>query len=245
MKIFIFEDEFPIANSLQQHLYDLGYQQVTIASNLQQAHQVLSSNFPDIAVLDIRIPNDDEAGIKIAKYINSIETIPIIFMTANEDDTIIEKALGTKPDAYLSKIFSASVLLYTLEQAILKASQRRSANESQEVFFFAEYLLLRRNNSFDKVKKTDIQYAFSEGGVLRIVTVDKTYIYSSALTVFLNEVDDNQFIRVGRNYAINVLHLSAFLPENCIQVGQEKIQLRLTEYRKLFHSFKTFRSKGS
>ncbi len=250
MKIFIFEDEYLIATSLMQHLKGMGYQDVSTANNLEKAYRIIDENFPDIAILDIRIPEDNEAGIKVAKRLNNKGLLPIIFMTSNDDDEIIEKALGTKPNAYLSKSFNQKIILRTIEVAIQSLASQKMAGiektESESSFFFntEDYILLRKKKDiFHKVKLEDILYIFSESGVIKIITSKSAFSFSSTLAAFMRQVDDNRFIKVSRNYVVNMHHFETFLGGNYIQVADKKIQLSQSEYKKLFGLFKVLKSK--
>jgi DNA-binding LytR/AlgR family response regulator len=250
MNIFIFEDEFAIATSLEYHLKSLGYPHVRIANNLEKAYSLIQEQVPDIAILDIRTPHDPEAGIKVAKYLNARSSIPLIFMTANDDELLLEKALGAKPDGYLSKTFNERVVLYSIERAIENLARRKEAavqtGETGIAYVFNtdDYLLLQpRRGIYDKVYIPDILYVHAEGGVIRIVTEKAHYNYASTLTVFLAQVDRSAFIKVGRNFIVNVFHFEAFLEENYIQVKDKKIQLSQSEYKTLFNLFEVFRTK--
>ena len=250
MKIFIFEDEYPIAASLEQHLKSLGYENILTASNLKKAYQIIDQFSPDIAILDIRIPNDNEAGIKVARYLNNKIAIPLIFMTANDDELIIEKALGTKPDGYLSKAFNDRIILYSIERAIENLANRMNAEVekndmgSSYIFNTDDYILLRKKRDiFHKVEIQNILYVYSEGGAIKIFTTNGEYSFASTLPVFLSQIEDNSFVKVGRNYIINIRHFDAFLEGNYIQIKDEKLQLSTSEYKRLFNLFEVFRTK--
>ncbi len=251
MKILIFEDEYPIAISLQNDLNSLGYKNIHIAHDLEKAYQIIDEGIPDIAILDINIPTDKEGGIKVGKYLNrSNDSTIIIFMTINSDELIIEKALGTKPHNYLSKAFNKRIILYSIEKAIENFADKKQAESNKTTLgsshMFKQYIMFKKNNGiFYKVEKKDILYVHSESGVITINTELRQYYYSSTLSVFLSQINESNFIKVGRNYIINILHFDAFLGSNYIQVKNRKLQLSSSEYKNLFNLFEIFRTKKS
>ncbi len=246
MKIFIFEDEYAIATALKQHLLLLGYKDIFLSHHLQHALRTIDEADPDFAILDIMTPADREAGIKVARYLNNKRQIPIIFMTASDDELIIERALGTRPHGYLSKTFNERILLYSIETAIANLVERSGTvpggfphrSAAQE-----GYILLKKKNVFHRVSILDILYVHSVGGAIRIFTEDAEYSFASTLTVFQQQVDADDFVKVGRNHIVNLRHFSAFLEGNYILVRDRKIQLSAAEYKKLFNIFEVFRTK--
>jgi AmiR/NasT family two-component response regulator len=65
-KVLVFEDEVYTAEEIAIRLKNAGYTDVDIAVTKNQAFKAIEKSYPDIAILDIREPNDKEAGIKIA-----------------------------------------------------------------------------------------------------------------------------------------------------------------------------------
>jgi DNA-binding LytR/AlgR family response regulator len=248
MNIFIFEDEYAIATALKQHLLTLGYQNISMAYNLDNALRAIAETDPDIAILDIMTPTDKEAGIKVARYLNARRRhIPIIFMTASDDELIIERALGTRPHGYLSKTFNERIILYSIEKAIENLVERTGVGQyaagQTGSYGKDSFILLKKKNVFHKVCIMDILYVHAVGGAIRIFTEDAEYSFASTLTVFQQQVDADDFVKVGRNYIVNLRHFSAFLQGNHIQVHDRKILLSASEYKKLFNTFEVFRTK--
>ncbi|MFT5396126.1 MAG: two-component system OmpR family response regulator [Gammaproteobacteria bacterium] len=102
-QIILVEDE-PIlcenyAIAIRQH----GYEVVT-CNNKQEAIERINKQLPDLAILDIGLGDDVEAGFDLCREIRSLSnTIPIIFLTARDTDLDTISGLRLGADDYLSK----------------------------------------------------------------------------------------------------------------------------------------------
>jgi len=75
IKIFIVEDEFAIAMDMELRLSKMGYEVLGNADNYNDVLSFLSSNVPDVLLMDIHIKGD-KSGIDIAKELHSKYNIP-------------------------------------------------------------------------------------------------------------------------------------------------------------------------
>ena len=90
-KILVVEDEPIIAEDLSLMLKKEGYQIIGIANDGSSALDLLHSQNPDIALLDISL-DSSLSGFDIAKVINEKYKIPFIFITSFSDKYTLEKA---------------------------------------------------------------------------------------------------------------------------------------------------------
>lgn len=122
--IAVVDDEPDILNLVTLHLKKAGYE-VAGFLNGNQFYTFLENKIPDLLILDLMLPDID--GFEICKYLkknNEWEDIPIIMLTAKEDET--DKVLGLElgADDYVTKPFSPRELV-----ARVKAVLRRKATE--------------------------------------------------------------------------------------------------------------------
>ena len=109
--IMIVEDEEDISRLLAINLELEGFTPVCIKSG-DQAYSRLKEVKPLLILLDLMIPGID--GITLCKKIRGnkdIEQVPIIMLTAKSDEADIVKGLVTGADDYMTKPFSAAVLI--------------------------------------------------------------------------------------------------------------------------------------
>jgi len=103
MNILIVEDEQDIRELLEIHLSKEGYKIFT-AEDGEQALDLFQNKDIDIALLDVMIPKID--GFKVLKKIRETSEIPVIFITAREEESDKILGLGLGADDYVIKPFS-------------------------------------------------------------------------------------------------------------------------------------------
>ena len=103
MNILIVEDEQDIRELLEIHLSKGGYN-IFMAEDGLEALNIFENKEIDIALLDVMIPKLD--GFSVLKKIRETSEIPVIFITAKEEEADKIKGLGLGADDYVIKPFS-------------------------------------------------------------------------------------------------------------------------------------------
>lgn len=125
--ILIVEDDVPVSNLITTTLKAHEYKFLT-AKNGESAIMQASTHNPDIALVDLGLPDMD--GIEVIEKIRSWSNMPIIVISARSEDRDKIEALDAGADDYLTKPFSVEELL-----ARLRATQRRlSAMQNQMTY---------------------------------------------------------------------------------------------------------------
>ena len=114
MRILIAEDETIIRLDLRGALEAAGYE-VRDARDGEEAVAVAREWRPDLAMLDVKMPNLD--GIEAARRIIAAAPIPIVLVTAYADRGLVERAVGAGVFAYLVKPFRESEIVPAVETA--------------------------------------------------------------------------------------------------------------------------------
>jgi two-component system alkaline phosphatase synthesis response regulator PhoP len=117
-KILLVDDEAAIVQSLRYNLERSGYS-VTAAGDGRTAVALAASEAPDLVILDIMLPLLD--GIEACKEIRKISSVPIIMLTAKDQEFDKVLALELGADDYVTKPFSLGEII-----ARVKARLRRS-----------------------------------------------------------------------------------------------------------------------
>ena len=110
-RILIVDDEPNIVMSLEYAFKKKGFE-VFIARDGSEALTILKDNIPDIVLLDIMMPNVD--GYQTLKHIKntaSLETTKVVFLTAKNKASDVEKGLKLGADKYLIKPFSVKKIV--------------------------------------------------------------------------------------------------------------------------------------
>ena len=124
LKILIIEDEPDIRKNLEYNLSREGYSVLTAAS-IAEAEQLIYSNNLSLILLDLMLP--DGSGLELCKKMKSdpdVQNLPIIILTAkdNEVDKVVGFEIGA--DDYVTKPFSVRELILRIK-AVLKRGQNK------------------------------------------------------------------------------------------------------------------------
>lgn len=105
-KIAIVEDEEAIRANYSELLKQQGYQ-VQAFSNRAQAMQAFEQALPDLAIIDIGLEDEIDGGFLLCQALRSMSnSIPIIFLTARDNDFDTVSGLRMGADDYLTKDIS-------------------------------------------------------------------------------------------------------------------------------------------
>lgn len=126
-KILIVDDEKPIADILKFNLQKEGYS-VELAFDGQQAIEKTHKFIPDLILLDIMLPKMD--GFAVCKKLRESFQMPIIMLTAKEEE--VDKVLGLElgADDYITKPFGVRELLARVKANLRRLDLPRENGES-------------------------------------------------------------------------------------------------------------------
>jgi CheY-like chemotaxis protein/DNA-binding PadR family transcriptional regulator len=118
-KILVVDDEAIITMQLERRLGLMGYTVSGMAACGKDAVEKARSLMPDLVLMDIVMPGEMD-GIEAAKIITGELGIPVVFITAYADDTIIKKASSVRPYGYVVKPFTELGLKAAIEVALFR-----------------------------------------------------------------------------------------------------------------------------
>ena len=128
--ILLIEDEPQMRRFLRVTLQGHGYRLIEAASGQEGLIQATTRN-PDVVLLDLGLPDMD--GIEITRKIREWSEVPIIVISAREQEKDKVKALDAGADDYLTKPFGADELLARIRVA-LRHMALRVAGQREPVF---------------------------------------------------------------------------------------------------------------
>jgi DNA-binding response OmpR family regulator len=127
--VLVVEDETSIASFVALYLKNAGYGIRTVGTG-QEALDTLARERPDLIVLDLMLPDLD--GIEVCKRVRQSSDVPILMLTARDED--VDKIIGLEvgADDYLTKPFNPRELVARVK-SILRRSvpDRRESEEKQ------------------------------------------------------------------------------------------------------------------
>ncbi len=118
-RIMVVEDEWAIANDMQRCLKNQGYTVSSLAASGEEAVQKAEEHKPDLILMDIVLRGKMD-GIEAAGQIRPLLNIPIIYLTAYDNASVLERAKITEPFGYIIKPFEERELHTTIEMALYK-----------------------------------------------------------------------------------------------------------------------------
>jgi len=116
-KIIVVEDERIIAIDLMQLFQSEGYEIISIENTAESALVMINKEKPDLVVIDIMLMGKMD-GISLAQEISKIGDIPIIYVTAYNEKKIMDRAMKTKPIAYIMKPILDEDLMKAVNQVL-------------------------------------------------------------------------------------------------------------------------------
>ena len=107
MKILIVEDEDMIREGISDYLADCGYETIQAADGLEALEQFSNHQFA-LVLLDIQMPKLN--GLEVLSEIRKSSQVPVLMLTAFQDEEYKMSAFAALADGYLEKPFSLSLL---------------------------------------------------------------------------------------------------------------------------------------
>lgn len=123
-QLFLLEDDLSLINGLSFALKKQGYR-VTVARTILEADRLWVKEKYDIAVLDVSLP--DGSGFDFCKKLRNISKIPILFLTAADEETDIIMGLDIGGDDYITKPFKLAVFLSRINALLRRSENFHSA----------------------------------------------------------------------------------------------------------------------
>ncbi|MCK8523433.1 response regulator [Aquimarina sp. D1M17] len=117
-KILIVDDEPNIVMSLEYTFKKKNFE-VFIARDGSEALQIAEEEIPDVVLLDIMMPNvDGYETLKEIKNNKNLKNTKVVFLSAKNKATDIEKGLSMGADKYLTKPFSVKKLVAEINELL-------------------------------------------------------------------------------------------------------------------------------
>ena len=122
--ILIIEDEEAIQGVVKAFLEDEGYN-IVLASDGSEGMEKFHEHRPDLILLDLMLPKMN--GFSVCEAIRKESQVPIIMLTALDDDASQMKGFDALADDYITKPFSMPVVMKHIEAVLRRAEQGGAA----------------------------------------------------------------------------------------------------------------------
>ena len=155
------EDDASIQELIVEFLKAEGYD-VDYASDGLEGIQLFKKKEYDLVLLDIMMPNLD--GYSVCKMIRQNSNVPIIFLTALNEETDQLKGFELECDDYITKPFSFNLLIQRV-----KAILRRGKNNLSGDFLNFEKIKLDLNTYSVQIDEQNIELTLKEFNILKML----------------------------------------------------------------------------
>jgi diguanylate cyclase (GGDEF)-like protein/PAS domain S-box-containing protein len=129
-KILLAEDDALTARHLNRALLRMGYSVTAVVQSGEEVIENVAENMPDIILMDITLGGKID-GICAIQRVHTQTDIPVIYITANSDKEVFERAKQTDPYAYLIKPYEIYQLQNAIEIALFKHNLENKLKESE------------------------------------------------------------------------------------------------------------------
>lgn len=126
-RLFLVEDDLSLINGLSFAVKKQGYE-IDIARTTLEADKMWMNGQYDLVILDVSLP--DGSGFDLCKKIRQTSKIPIMFLTAADEETDIIMGLDIGGDDYITKPFKLAVFLSRIN-ALLRRSENFNPTETE------------------------------------------------------------------------------------------------------------------
>ena len=206
--ILLVDDEDSVQKLLSYPLERDGYR-VLAAKDGEEALARFSSEPVDLVVLDLMLPKLD--GLEVCKRLRAQSTVPIIMLTARDDE--LDKVLGLElgADDYITKPFSIREFRSRVRALLRRASAPAAAGRREEVIDRGELRIDLPRRAVE-VRGQPVQLTFIEFEMLALLTSSPGVVFSRR--ELLERLRGGADYREPRTIDVHVRHLREKIEED-------------------------------
>lgn len=206
-RILVVDDEKPIADILKYNLEKEGYTVEEAFDGLEALRRVKESPF-DLVILDVMLPGLD--GYSVCREIRRFSHLPILMLTAKDQEMDIVLGLEMGADDYLTKPFGARELLARV-RALLRRSRLQTAGLEKKVLVFGPLEIDLQNYEARKNGRS-VGLTLKEFELLRFLATHPGQVFTRE--TLLNEVWGYEYFGEARTVDVTIRRLREKIEEN-------------------------------
>lgn len=203
-KIFLIEDDKIISKEIKSHMNAWGFN-VKIVDDFAKIFDEFMEYSPDLVLMDVTLPYFN--GYYWTEMIRKVSKVPIIFISAADENLNLIMAMNLGADDYLTKPFELEVL-----QAKINAILRRSyeyVEFSKDLYY--KDVILKRDLMILDYKDNEIELTKNEFKILEILLEKPGRIYSRE--DIMNRIWQSDVYINDNTLTVNILRLRKKLEE--------------------------------
>ena len=195
MDILLIEDHESIINGLK-YTFDVNNYNLIAKTTIKESIEYLENNKPEIIILDVSLP--DGNGFDLYEKVIKEKNIPVIFLTARDDEDDVIKGLNLGAEDYMTKPFSTKELLVRVNKIILR-NKKITLFKVKDISFDIDKMVVSKNDNIIELSSLELKILhllFINIGkvVTRDTILDKiwewtgNYVDDHTITVYLKRI---------------------------------------------------------
>ncbi|HIY12812.1 MAG TPA: response regulator transcription factor [Candidatus Agathobaculum merdipullorum] len=198
-RIFFVEDDLSLIHGLSFALQQQGYEIVNVRT-CQEAEALWQAGDYDLVILDVTLP--DGSGYDLCRLIRQSSKVPILFLTAADEETDVIMGLDIGGDDYITKPFKLAIFLSRVNALLRRSGDFRQPDDTLQSGGITVHQLTREvTKDGAPVELTTSEYkllclflehpnlVLSPEQILgRLWDCEQNYIDSSTLTVYIRRL---------------------------------------------------------
>ena len=203
-KLLLVDDEYELLKMLSSILQREGFKRIATAASCLEARQAFIEEKPDCVILDVMLPDGD--GFDLMRELRSNSAIPVLFLSARDEDENRLLGLGLGADDYITKPFLPGELILRLKAILSRVYFPKGlTNLSARIFHLGETVVdldsgVVRNKEGQEQVLTAKEFALLEklfenagkivtsDGLCRAAWGENLYRYENALMVHIRRL---------------------------------------------------------
>lgn len=186
MNILLIEDNESIISGLV-YAFEKNNFKLIAKTNIKSSLEYLNTNNPELIILDVSLP--DGNGFDLYESVIKEKNIPVIFLTARDDENEVIKGLNLGAEDYMTKPFSIKELLVRVNKIVLR-NKKTSIIKVKDISFDMDKMIVRKNDEQIDLSSLELKILhllfINIGKVVRRTTIlDKIWEWTG------NDVDDH------------------------------------------------------
>jgi DNA-binding response OmpR family regulator len=205
-RILLLEDDLSLIGGLSFAFQKQGFE-LDVARTIEEAKSLWADGIYDLLVLDVSLP--DGSGFEFCRFVRQISKVPIIFLTASDEEANIIMGLDIGGDDYITKPFKLGVLVSRMNALLRRANAFRA--EDTMLQSNGVKVLLIQGQAYKNGEPLELTYAeykllclfMQNPGVIltkerileKLWDCDSSFIDNNTLTVYIRrlrmKIEDN------------------------------------------------------
>lgn len=176
-KIMLVDDEPELRKMVKDFLTKEGFLSVVTAGSCREAREVYHREYPALILLDVMLPDGD--GFNLLKELHKESEVPVIFLSAKDEDEDRLHGLGMGADDYITKPFLPKELILRVMAVLKRVYHIKGISKEDEIIMLGDCCVDLGSGVVRKLQK-EVTLTAKEYAIMaklaanrgRIVTID-------------------------------------------------------------------------